>query len=75
MKRNILVLILVILLGYRINLVGSISLTELYVILQIPTLCKWMNNLHFSDLKKLRNMFIMLLFSQILSEFLLTMVR
>lgn len=47
MKRNILVLILVILLGYRINLVGSISLTELYVILQIPTLCKWMNNLHF----------------------------
>lgn len=71
MKRDILVLILVILLGYRINLVGSISLTELYVILQIPTLCKWMNNLHFSDLKKLRNMFIMLLFSQIFSEFLL----
>lgn len=71
MKRNILVLILVILLGYRINLVGSISLTELYVILQIPTLCKWMNNLHFSDLKKLRNMFIILLFSQIFSEFLL----
>lgn len=71
MKRNIIVLIWVVLLGYRINLVGSISLTELYVIIQIPVLWKWMSKSHFIELTKLRNLFLCLFGCQCLSEFVL----
>lgn len=71
MRNNFFVLMLMVLLGYRINLIGSISLTELYVITQIPLLWSWMNRLNFGELFLLRNLFSLLLCSQCLSEFLL----
>lgn len=59
------------LLGYRINFVGSVSVTELFVITQIPFLYKWMKNLNFKEINKLKNLFILLFCSQLFSEILL----
>ena len=61
----------VVLLGYRINLVGSISITELFVITQIPRLWKLCEKLKFKELLDVRLLFILLILAQAFSEFLL----
>lgn len=68
---NILFLLWVVLLGYRINLVGSISITELFVITQIPRLWKLCEKLKFKELLDVRLLFILLILAQAFSEFLL----
>lgn len=68
---NILFLLWVVLLGYRINLVGSISITELLVITQIPRLWKLCEKLKFKELLDVRLLFILLILAQAISEFLL----
>ncbi len=71
MKNSILFLMSVILLGYRINLVGSISITELFVITQIPRLWKLCAKYKFKELLDVRSLFLFLILSQAVSEFLL----
>lgn len=71
MKNTILFIMSVILLGYRINLVGSISITELFVITQIPRLWKLCAKYKFKELFDIRTLFLCLILSQTVSEFLL----
>lgn len=71
MKNSILFLLSVILLGYRINLVGSISITELFVITQIPRLWNLCAKYKFKEFLDVRFLFLLLILSQAVSEFLL----
>lgn len=54
--------------GVRINLIGSISLTEIYVLLQTPILIKWVVNSSLPYLKTLCVLFLALILAQGLSE-------
>lgn len=68
MKSNLFFLICIILLNYRVNLIGSISITELYIITQIPKLWKWSKTLDFPIFSKILKLFVLLILSQVLSE-------
>lgn len=57
-------------LGIRINLVGSISITELFVLTQIPHLWKWIYTFNFPELKKICYLFGILILIQIINSFL-----
>lgn len=69
-KLNRLIFILaLIFMGVRINLIGSISLTEIYVLLQTPILIKWVVNSSLPYLKTLCVLFLALILVQALSEY------
>lgn len=69
-KLNQLIFILaLIFMGVRINLIGSISLTEIYVLLQTPILIKWVVNSSLPYLKTLCVLFLALILAQTLSEY------
>lgn len=69
-KLNQLIFILaLIFMGVRINLIGSISLTEIYVLLQTPILIKWVVNSSLPYLKTLCVLFLALILAQGLSEY------
>lgn len=69
-KLNQLIFILaLIFMGVRINLIGSISLTEIYVLLQTPILIKWVVNSSLPYLKTLCVLFLALILAQALSEY------
>lgn len=75
MKRNIkeeiFFIILLLLMNYRINLIGSMSLTEIYVVTQIPRLIKWVNTKgrYIPNLQKIVKGFYFLIIAQCISEF------
>ncbi len=71
MNKNLLLILWVMLLGYRIDLVGSISVTELIVLTQIPILYKWWKQLKFNELNKLKSLFVLLFCAQLFSEIIL----
>lgn len=68
MKKNIFFLLCIILLNLRVNLIGSISITELFVLTQIPKLWRWSNLLNFGLIRKIRKLFLYLIVSQFISE-------
>lgn len=69
-KLNRLIFILaLIFMGVRVNLIGSISLTEIYVLLQTPILIKWVINSSLPYLKTLCLLFLALILAQALSEY------
>lgn len=57
-------------LSIRINFIGSISLTEIFVLTQIPVLWKWIKKFQFPEFNKFCYLFAMLIASQILISFL-----
>lgn len=58
---------------YRINLIGSMSITEIYVVTQIPHLLNWANSKgrKIPYLKKIINGFYILILIQCISEFMI----
>lgn len=54
--------------GVRVNLVGSISITELYVITQIPHLLKWGMRLKYPEFRKICILFLLVFIGQCFSE-------
>lgn len=58
---------------YRVNLIGSMSLTEIYVITQIPRLINWLNNKgkYIPNLIKITKGFYLLIIAQCISEFII----
>ncbi len=71
MNRNVCFLLWVVLLNLRVNIVGSISITELFVLTQIPKLWKWSNTIDFGLIRTIRNLFFCLIASQCISELIL----
>ncbi len=68
-KLNKIIFILaLIFMGVRIDLVGSISLTEIYVALQAPSLYRWIKRTHKPYLHFTCNLFIVIIAFQALSE-------
>ena len=70
-KEEIFFIILLLLMNYRINLIGSMSLTEIYVVTQIPRLIKWVNTKgkYVPNLQKIVKGFYFLIIAQCISEF------
>lgn len=54
--------------GYFISLIGSISLTELFVLARIPHLINWGNKLRSLEFKKITLLYSLLLVTQIIAE-------
>lgn len=70
-KRDVIIFFIALFgLGIRINLVGSISITELFVLTQIPHLWKWIYSSNFPELKKICYLFGGLILIQIINSFL-----
>lgn len=69
-KDKIIFILALLLMGVRINLVGSISLTELYVIIQAPHLIRWWIKLKpiYPEFRKISFLFILLFIFQAISE-------
>ena len=55
--------------GVRVNLIGSISLTEIFVLFQTPSLIKWVQKTKLPYLKALCFLYLGLIFVQALAEF------
>lgn len=72
-KEDIFFIILLLLMNYRINLIGSMSLTEIYVVTQIPYLLKWVNTKgkYIPNLQKIVKGFYFLIIAQCISEFMI----
>ena len=71
-KRNKYIFILALFfMGVRINLIGSISITEIFVLTQIPHILKWCSQIKFPKLRIIINLFILLIVSQIISEYII----
>ena len=69
-KLNRLIFILaLIFMGFRVNFIGSISLTEIFVLFQVPFLIKWVINSSLPYLKALCWLFVALILAQTLSEY------
>lgn len=73
LKQQISFIILLLLMHYRVNLVGSMSLTEIYVVTQIPRLISWVNTKgkKIPNLRKITKAFYLLIIAQCISEFMI----
>lgn len=67
-KKNLFFLLCIVLLSYRVDLIGSISITELYLFTQVPKLWRWAKTSGFPILAKMKKLFVFLILSQVLSE-------
>lgn len=72
-KKQISFIILLLLMHYRVNLIGSMSLTEIYIVTQIPRLLNWVNTKgrKIPNLTKVVNAFYLLIIAQCISEFMI----
>lgn len=72
-KNKITFAILLLLMHFRVNLIGSMSLTEIYVLTQIPRLLRWVNTKgkQIPYLNKIVNGFYLLIVVQCISEFMI----
>lgn len=72
-KKQISFIILLLLMHYRVNLIGSMSLTEIYIVTQIPRLLNWVNTKgrKIPNLTKAVNAFYLLIIAQYISEFMI----
>ena len=68
LKDKVIFILALFFMGVRVNLVGSISITELYVITQIPYLLKWGIRLKYPELHKISILFLLVFLGQCLSE-------
>lgn len=70
-KEKALFIIALLLMNYRVNLIGSMSLTEIYVVTQIPRLLKWIDGpgKRIPYLHKIVNAFYLLICIQCVAEF------
>lgn len=68
LRQQIFFILLILGLSIRLNLIGSISITELFVLIQTPKLFKWLTRQPFVRIKKISYMFIALLIIQIIAE-------
>lgn len=73
LKSKIFFIVSLILMHYRVNLIGSMSLTEIYVVTQIPYLLKWVNTegKKIPYLCKIVKGFYILIIVQCISEFMI----
>lgn len=73
MKNRLLLILLVFFMGYRVNFIGSISVTELFVLTQIPQIYIWVKKrmLICKDLHGIVWGFIVLMLVQCVSEFII----
>lgn len=71
LKDKVIFILALFFMGVRVNLVGSISITELYVITQIPHLLKWSMQLKYSELRKISILFLLVFLGQCFSELIL----
>lgn len=71
LKEKIVFITALLLMNYRVNLIGSMSLTEIYVITQIPYLLKWLYGFgkQIPNLHKIAKGFYLLIGIQCLAEF------
>ena len=72
-KKQISFIILLLLMHYRVNLIGSMSLTEIYIVTQIPRLLNWVNTKgrKIPNLTKVVKAFYLLIIAQCISEFMI----
>lgn len=68
LKDKVIFILALFFMGVRVNLVGSISITELYVITQIPHLLKWSIQFQYPELRKISILFLLVFIGQCLSE-------
>ena len=68
LKDKVIFILALFFMGVRVNLVGSISITELYVITQIPHLLKWSMQLKYPELRKISILFLLVFLGQCFSE-------
>lgn len=68
LKDKVIFILALFFMGVRVNLVGSISITELFVITQIPHLLKWSMRLKYPELRKISILFLLVFLGQCLSE-------